>query len=205
MGILIALDLSISCSGICIFDLESKQLLEHHIIPIIKGTRKATKGLYNIGIDEEQWVEFDSIYHKFEHFVDSLLTRLTPYKDEETIWIAKEGYGFGGSSLSSLAEQGGVCLYILHKYWYFDPDRFIIITPSSVKKYATGKGKADKNEVKEGIKSKFGIDTDFWFASDDADAYAIGQIALMVIHNSPANKYEKELREKIIKNNKLKV
>lgn len=60
------------------------------------------------------------------------------------------------------------------------------ITPSAVKKAATGKGTADKKEVEMGVRARLGLSDDFSFKSDDeSDAVAIALAYL--------------IREKIIK------
>lgn len=49
------------------------------------------------------------------------------------------------------------------------------LTPSAVKKAATGKGSASKAEVEAGVREKLGLADDFTFKSDDeSDAVAVG-------------------------------
>jgi crossover junction endodeoxyribonuclease RuvC len=202
---LLALDLSIACTGVCLFQIETGALAAHYIIPIKKATKKAYKGLYNIGVHEDEYVSFYSDPEKFHYISETLLTLLKPY-DRNIEWVAKESYAYGGSSLSRLAEQCGVCSYRLWQNGHLESDENLIqIAPVSVKKYATGKGKATKDEVMHAVESKWDYPKGYWFSSDDCDAFVIGKIAMMVLNNTPQNKYEKELRDSIIKRNKLEL
>lgn len=201
-GILLALDLSISCTGLCIFNVGKEELIEHHIIPVKKTQKKKYKGMFDIGVEEPNYVNFENDYAKFEYISNKVLEICDPYKDSLK-WVAKEGYSFGGSALSRLAEQSGVCLFQLYMKEINNLNNLITIAPVSVKKVGCGKGKATKKEVMEGVKQRWGIDTEYWYSSDDCDAFVIGRIALMTINNTPSDSYEKELRKKIIKNNKL--
>jgi Holliday junction resolvasome RuvABC endonuclease subunit len=199
---LLALDLSISCTGLCIFDIESGTLLKHSIIPIKPATKKAYKGVYQIGIEEEKYVAFSCDPPKFVFTANSLLTFLAPYA-KDIKWIAKEAYAFGGASLSRLAEQTGVVFNQLWDHEILTCNNLITVAPASVKKYATGKGKVTKKEVMEAVENRWKIPTDYWYSDDDCDAFVIGKLALMVLNNSPENKYEKELRQRVIKTNNL--
>lgn len=201
-GILLSLDLSIACTGLCIFDVDNEKLLEHHIIPLKKATKKKYKGMYNVGVEEEDYRSFYNDPEKFHFISENILKYTEPYR-EDIKWICKESYAFGGSSLSRLAEQSGVCLYRLWKEQFIDFSNLITIAPVSVKKVATGSGNATKKEVMAGVHKRWGYSPEFWYSSDDCDAFVIGSIGMMVVNNSPVNKYEKELREKIIKNNSL--
>lgn len=62
----------------------------------------------------------------------------------------------------------------LAKYGYvITPDAEV--TPTEVKKAATGKGTATKDEVEAGVRKRLGLADDFTFKSDDeSDAIAVG-------------------------------
>jgi crossover junction endodeoxyribonuclease RuvC len=57
--------------------------------------------------------------------------------------VAIEGYAFAGPRLVRLAELGGVVKFLL---WGVDID-YYPIAPSTLKKWATGNGRADKDEM----------------------------------------------------------
>jgi hypothetical protein len=202
MPYLLSLDLSIACTGYCVFDIETNKLIEHGIVPVKKATKKKFKGLYNIGVEEEEYRDFKCDQEIYDYISNALLTKLQDYVNDIE-WVVREGYGFGGASLSRLAEQSGVCT---HKLWQHFPlpfQRLITVAPPSVKKIACGKGKATKKEVMEGVSERFGVAVDYWYSNDDCDAFVIGKIGLTVVNNNCRTKYEKELRQKIIKNNNL--
>lgn len=82
--------------------------------------------------------------------------------------VALEGYSFGskGAAVVSLGELGGTVRMALfeNKYEYID------CSPSSLKAYTTGKGNADKDQMRASVLAKYGIDYD-----DDnvCDSYAL--------------------------------
>ncbi|MDQ0174426.1 crossover junction endodeoxyribonuclease RuvC [Bacillus chungangensis] len=60
----------------------------------------------------------------------------------------------------------------LNKYGY---EVVAELTPSEVKKAASGSGNADKAEVEAGVRKRLGLPDDFTFKSDDeSDAVAVG-------------------------------
>lgn len=57
--------------------------------------------------------------------------------------IALEDYSFGssGRSLFQIAENGGILKYVLDEHGFHD---ILLVAPTQLKKFATGKGNADK-------------------------------------------------------------
>lgn len=103
-----------------------------------------------------------------------------------------EGYSFGsaGGKVSGhahdRAELGGILRNAL-----VDVCRVVEVAPSSLKKYATGKGNADKAEVISALSRRYGRT----FKSDDAaDAFALLQIGLCLVGTaSPENRAQQEV------------
>lgn len=69
--------------------------------------------------------------------------------------IGMEDYAFSGNGLASLGELGGVIKYMLFKEYKIKP---MILHNSKIKKWATGKGNADKNLVMMKTFQKYGIE-----------------------------------------------
>jgi Holliday junction resolvasome RuvABC endonuclease subunit len=57
--------------------------------------------------------------------------------------VALEDYSFGskGSSLFQIAENGGILKYVLDEHGFCD---ILLVAPKQLKRFATGKGNADK-------------------------------------------------------------
>lgn len=100
--------------------------------------------------------------------------------DEAFVYM--EGYAFGAKGqIFNIGENGGV---LKNKLWNKNPGRPInIISPPSVKKFATGKGNADKVAMQEAFIKETGVKIDVHFgvtagsspASDIVDAYYIAK------------------------------
>ena len=89
-------------------------------------------------------------------------------KEYKVTKVAIEGYSFGskGRSIVSLGELGGCVRMMMFegKFEYLD------CSPSSLKAYTSGKGNADKNQMKAAVLAKYGRD----YADDNmCDSYAL--------------------------------
>lgn len=95
--------------------------------------------------------------------------------------VAIEGYAYGKfMKREALGELGGVLRLALYDLRV----PYIVIAPSSMKKFVTGKGNADKDEVMTAVSEKYGhnFDTD-----DEADAFGLALMAALTL-NSQATK-----------------
>lgn len=79
--------------------------------------------------------------------------------------IVIEGYSFGSrNGGEKLGELGGVIRLLLHDRGV----RWVEAPPATLKKYATGKGNAGKNDVKAAARKRLG-----WGGEDDNEADAL--------------------------------
>lgn len=84
--------------------------------------------------------------------------------------IAIEGYAFGSQMANKLGELGGIVRLTLAQYGY-NP---LVVPPTSLKKYVTGKGNIQKNQMLLHVYKKWGVE----FTDDNAaDSYALAKIA----------------------------
>jgi crossover junction endodeoxyribonuclease RuvC len=107
--------------------------------------------------------------------------------------------GAGKSRLVTLGELGGMLRFVLWKrtgHWPF------AISPTSLKKFATGHGRGKKSDIRVALFKKTQLD----FANDNiADAYVLAQIGLNLIgllpipHRETWLKYEMEVRNSVVK------
>jgi crossover junction endodeoxyribonuclease RuvC len=106
--------------------------------------------------------------------------------------ILVEGYAFGarGNAMFSIGELGGVirlALYELSK-------PYIEIAPTQLKKFATGKGNANKDEVIAAAIRKFNFQgTD----NNEADAYVLNRIGNSHYNGSIRTSVQQEVVDKI--------
>jgi len=109
------------------------------------------------------------------------------------VGVAMEGYAFGKAFGAALSGElaGMIKLLLFDLYPGNDGARFpLIIQPTSLKKYITGKGKVDKNQILLSIYKKWDVE----FNDDNAaDSYGLARI----IRNKHDFEYEKEVYDKL--------
>jgi hypothetical protein len=104
---------------------------------------------------------------------------------------AIEGYAFGSQMANMLGELGGAVKLTLY-YTLNEPDCFpLIVPPTSLKKYITGKGTGvKKNQVLLSVYKKWGVE----FTDDNAaDSYGLARL----VRNKHDFEYEKEIYDKL--------
>lgn len=183
--LILALDLSIARTGFALFDLETEKNLMVGNIP--------TKSLKKNNVPK-----FEREHLKYVYIADTLLDALGEHVDGIQ-YIIGEDYAYGGSSLSKLAECNGAIGATLAKKSPLDFAKRLTVAVPSVKKFTTGDGRAKKPEMMASVCERWGFCSEI---DDESDAYAIGKIGLMVINNTPSDRYEKELRKIVLKRNK---
>jgi crossover junction endodeoxyribonuclease RuvC len=95
-----------------------------------------------------------------------IMSKRTMWK--EGIVVAREDYAYAEHSAADavLKELGGILAYELHKRGV----ALEYIPIASIKKFATGKGNAPKEEMRLAVYKNFGVDTT---DNDQADAFAV--------------------------------
>lgn len=123
----------------------------------------------------------DRLFDIKDHMVSSLQFRTI--KD-----IAIEGYAFGSQMANMLGELGGVVKLTLHDIGPYYP---LIVPPTVLKKYATGKGQGiSKSQIMMQVYKKWGVEL-----NDDnaADSYVLAKI----VSGPHTLAYEKEINQKL--------
>jgi Holliday junction resolvasome RuvABC endonuclease subunit len=113
--------------------------------------------------------------------------------EHETV-VVIEGYSFGsiGRAVYDIAELGGVTRYLFHERGL----RYVEVPPATLKKFATGKGNAGKDEVLAAAIRRFG------FAgsnNNEADAWMLFQMGRAAYCSPPIvpTDYQREALAKI--------
>lgn len=85
--------------------------------------------------------------------------------------VAMEGYAFGAKvGREQAGELGGTVKLAVH--YTLGPDKLLIVPPTALKKFVTGRGNAKKNEMLLGVYKQWGEE----FTDDNqADAYSLEQ------------------------------
>ena len=88
--------------------------------------------------------------------------------------FAQEGYSFASQQAHSLGEIGGCVRMILWEYGC----NLIVVPPSTLKKYLTGKGVGDKNIVMKHVFKRWAFDSD---DDDECDAFGCSVLGLVAV------------------------
>ena len=89
-------------------------------------------------------------------------------------YVAIEGYAFARANQAhQIGELGGVLRLFLHE----QNIPFVEIAPSAVKKFATGKGNAQKHEVAAHVQKRWNV---MFKTNDETDAYVIARIGTVL-------------------------
>ena|SRR5699024_974711 len=111
---------------------------------------------------------------------------MSKLKDDDVIAIEGFSYGSRGRGVSFQFGYG----YAVRIALFTANKPFLIVTPSQVKKYATGKGNSSKDNMILPIFKKWGFEHD----SDNVrDAYVLARIGYDMHSDGDLLKYEKEI------------
>jgi len=101
-------------------------------------------------------------------------------------YVAIESYAYAGHKMYLSTESGGLLKYLLLQ----KNIPWIEVAPSSLKKFATGKGKGEKSDIVLAVYKKWGFDpSEYGVPSgkereDTADAFVLAQVAYSIINES---------------------
>ena len=134
---IVGIDYSLTCPAICITEGTSFAFEDCYFY--YTTPKKKYEGQFGKNIVGFPTRPYNNDIERFEHLSDMVLEQLTDSEPE--IYI--EGYSFGskGRAIFQIAENGGILKYRLKDY------KYTIIPPANIKKFATGKGNANKEKM----------------------------------------------------------
>lgn len=135
---------------------------------------------------------------RFEELARRAIDRI---RTAEPDAVFLEGYSYNSrGAVVLLGEFGGVFRCRLLEVALLDPGGFPVyeVPPATLKKFATGKGNANKAQVTSALASRYGRT----FASDDeADAFGLSELGLVVVGARPAsNEAQREAAAAVLGN-----
>lgn len=171
--IIVGIDPSLTSTGICTMSEDGTVLESLAIKPVEKGTERLAL---------------------FRH--DFRLITGKCQKEETYAFV--EGYAFGAmNKREALGELGGVLRLSL----YDDGIRVVVVPPTSLKKFATGKGNADKIAMAVALQKQYGLE---YPTSDQTDAYFLAELGRAYFRLIPEISVTKQEIIEAIKNPKVK-
>ena len=113
----------------------------------------------------------------------------------DVMWVALEGYAFGSQMANMAGELGGlVRLTLWDTYTEHEPQAKypLVVPPTSLKKYVTGKGTGvGKSQMMLAVYKKWDVE----FTDDNAaDSYGLARL----VRNKHDFEYEKEVYDKLV-------
>ena len=119
----------------------------------LTGVKKAEGIFYRGNIIGTLHKEYYSEQERFDDISDFFLTKIPITKPAPSIAI--EDYSFGSTGrIFNIAENTGL---LKHKLWEVGY-KFSVVAPTTIKKYASGKGNADKVKMYETFVKETGIE-----------------------------------------------
>ncbi|MEV6310025.1 hypothetical protein AB0M10_15670 [Streptomyces sp. NPDC051840] len=108
--------------------------------------------------------------------------------------IAFEGYAYGARyRREELGELGGIMRLALVQVW--QPGLLSTVAPTSVKKYVTGSGRADKDKILLAVYKRWGFEAP---DHDTADAYTLARIAAALdAPEPPEHAFQREVLDTV--------
>lgn len=124
--------------------------------------------------------------------IESILGHAVVQHQVEKVYM--EGYAFGAqASREAMGELGGV----IKRWLYIRKLPVIVIPPSCVKKFACGKGNAQKDQIRLSVWKKWNFEAP---TNDEVDAYVIARMGLILEGLAqPEFEYERESLKNIAK------
>jgi crossover junction endodeoxyribonuclease RuvC len=169
---------------------------------------KELKGAVAVGIDQSYTgFAITAIDKKGNYYTEvykpdttgiQRLADLRTYAEEflsefEVEKVALEGYAYGSKTANLAGELGGMIKLMLFDL-YPDTEEAqypLIVPPTSLKKYVTGKGRVEKNQILLSVYKKWDVE----FTDDNAaDSYGLARL----VRNKHDFEYEKEVYDKLV-------
>jgi len=112
--------------------------------------------------------------------------------EPDICFAALEGYAYdvGAGRVFELGEVGAVVKMVLHDAAV----PFVIVPPASLKQFVAGNGQAKKEQMREAVLKKWGIDV---AQDDECDAFGLAQVARAFHLNSGTTRAELEVLKKL--------
>ena len=178
----IGIDPSINSTGVCVRDTEKNETTYYIIAAKITKKQAALDSEKIIYIDygkqkPDKNDDFEVREHKKTHNICSIAEEIRQIVDDWTtaygdVQCVIEGISYGSSSSSVLSDLSGLNYVI--RFMFKDLDvPYQIVAPSQLKKFAVGKGNADKDMMTDGWRKcdPSAVEIDGVKVDDVADAY----------------------------------
>lgn len=137
-------------------------------------------------------------YHRCKTISDRIMELTSSKYPGVNILYTIENFAFGvkhSSSVFQIAELSGIIRYRLRYEWKVPHSHILLVPPTTLKSFITGKGNAPKELMLKEVYRRWGFDT-----SDNniADAYALMKYGRAAIGHDPCTKEQCKVMRKLI-------
>ena len=151
---IIGIDYSLNSPAVCVSTNGGTAFSDCYFYYLTSKKKHIGKMLENvIGYEHK---EYNGPIERFKNLSDwvlHILDTLHKKQTDKNIFIEGYSYGSKGQAIFQIAENGGILKYRLQKKY-----NCRTIVPSVIKKFATGKGNADKEKMYEQFTRTQGVD-----------------------------------------------
>ena len=138
--ILVGIDYSLTCPCVCVANTKNFDECYFYFLHDSLKFHGRVDGFAILGDPHDEYLTDQQRYENIASWVLNILEPL----DKESVYILIEDYAFAAKGrVFNLAENCGLLKYMLYKKDY----KFSTVAPSVIKKYATGKGNANKEAM----------------------------------------------------------
>ncbi len=172
MKYFVGLDLSLTGTGLVILN-EKGKMIKHELIKSKKTGDKPSLELDRIM----------EIRAKIFNSIDSVV------KDEDYCYVAIEGVAYGVNKTTSLIQLAALN-YMVREWLSYNEWEFVIVAPTSLKKYITGKGNIHKEMMLMETQKKYKISFE---DNNTCDAFGLAIMVYSLMNpNYQLTKFQQE-------------
>ena len=136
----IGIDYSLTCPAVCVYNGSFENSKFYYVT-----TKRKYEGVFLGNITGHSYKDYNDDIERYKNLSDMVLHIIEANQTQIKV-IFLEGYSFGskGRALFNIAENGGILKYRLKMAHGCNIE---IVPPANIKKFATGKGNADKEKM----------------------------------------------------------
>lgn len=153
--IAIGIDYSLNSPAICVHHGKEFSFKNCRFRFIAQKKSHSIKTEQFYGIDKDTSIVFDQAIERYSYTKNLLLSNLFVHGLDYKIMIEDFSFGSTGRSILNIAENSAVLKYSLR---YEHELHYDIISPKTIKKFATGSGNASKDQMIECFEKETGFD-----------------------------------------------
>ena len=151
---IVGIDYSLNSPAVCVSTNGGTSFSDCYFYYLTSKKKHIGKMLENvIGYEHKEWTSPIERFSNLSDWVLHILDTLHKKQTNKNTFIEGYSYGSKGQAIFQIAENGGILKYRLQKRY-----NCRTIVPSVIKKFATGKGNADKEKMYEQFTRTQGVD-----------------------------------------------